>query len=105
TRRGPGGAFTCGSLARRSGSCRGRFAAGWPLGSGKSCRVPEGIHMSDPLVRYEQARQHAENGELELAAALFEEVLALGDVPQRAQAALGLAVVREDAGDVEGARA
>ena len=61
--------------------------------------------MSDPLVRYEQARQHAENGELELAAALFEEVLALGDVPQRAQAALGLAVVREDAGDVRGARA
>ena len=47
--------------------------------------------MSDPLVRYEQARQHAENGELELAVALFEEVLALGDVPQRAQAALGLA--------------
>ncbi|WP_395105706.1 tol-pal system YbgF family protein [Actinomadura sp. SCN-SB] len=52
----------------------------------------------------EEARRLAEAGEHERAAGLFQEVLALGDTPYRAQAALGLAVVRDDSGDVEGAR-
>lgn len=59
---------------------------------------------ADPSLRCEEARRLAESGDLERAARLFEEVLGLGDVPQRAQAALGLAVVLEDSGDVEGAR-
>ncbi|GAA2090140.1 tetratricopeptide repeat protein [Actinomadura alba] len=59
---------------------------------------------ADPSLRCEEARRFAESGDLERAARLFEEVLELGDVPQRALAALGLAVVLEDFGDVEGAR-
>jgi tetratricopeptide (TPR) repeat protein len=59
---------------------------------------------ADPSLRCEEARRLAQSGDLERAARLFEEVLGLGDVPQRAQAALGLAVVLEDSGDVEGAR-
>jgi tetratricopeptide (TPR) repeat protein len=65
--------------------------------------TPDGA-TADPALRCEEARQCAEHGDVERAALLFEEVLALGDVPQRAQAALGLAVVREDAGEVNGAR-
>ncbi|MCW2900658.1 MAG: Tetratricopeptide 4 [Streptosporangiaceae bacterium] len=60
---------------------------------------------ADPASRCEEARRLAEAGDLERAARLFEEVLALGDVPQRAQAALGLAVVLGDSGDLDGARA
>ncbi|GAA4065378.1 MULTISPECIES: tetratricopeptide repeat protein [Actinomadura] len=52
----------------------------------------------------EEARRLAEDGELDRAADLFEQVLALGDTPVRARAALGLAVVLDDAGDVAGAR-
>jgi FimV-like protein len=65
--------------------------------------TPDGA-TADPALRCEQARQCAEHGDVERAARLFEEVLALGDVPQRAQAALGLAVVREDTGEVNEAR-
>ncbi|MCD0449934.1 tetratricopeptide repeat protein [Actinocorallia sp. API 0066] len=51
-----------------------------------------------------QARQMAETGDLTGAAGLFSEALA-SDVPaERAEAALGLAVVLEDLGDTEGAR-
>jgi tetratricopeptide (TPR) repeat protein len=59
----------------------------------------------DPAVRCEEARRLAESGDVDQAARLFAEVLELGDVPQRARAALGLAVVLEDSGDIEGARA
>jgi tetratricopeptide (TPR) repeat protein len=59
---------------------------------------------ADPSLRCEEARHLAESGDLDRAARLFEQVLALGDVPQRAQAALGLAVVLDDSGDVQGAR-
>lgn len=59
---------------------------------------------SDPAQVCEQARNLAENGEAEAAALLFEKVLALGETPCRAQAALGLAVVLDDAGDVRRAR-
>ncbi|TYB42004.1 tetratricopeptide repeat protein [Actinomadura chibensis] len=58
----------------------------------------------DPAKACEEARNLAESGEAERAAALFEAVLALGDTPCRARAALGLAVVLDDAGDVAGAR-
>ncbi|MFC4053740.1 tetratricopeptide repeat protein [Actinomadura syzygii] len=58
----------------------------------------------DPAQVCEEARKLAENGEAERAAALFGKVLALGDTPCRARAALGLAVVLDDAGDVAGAR-
>jgi hypothetical protein len=60
---------------------------------------------ADPSVRCEEARRLAEHGDLGRAAAIFEEVLALGDTPCRAMAALGLAVVREDEGDHAAARA
>lgn len=60
---------------------------------------------ADPSVRCEEARRLAERGELDRAATIFQEVLALGDTPYRAIAALGLAVVRADAGDLAGARA
>src|SRR5262245_5618931 len=55
--------------------------------------------------RCEQARRLAEGGDLARAAALCQEVLARGDSPYRAMAALGLAVVREDEGDHAAARA
>ncbi|WP_067468344.1 tetratricopeptide repeat protein [Actinomadura macra] len=58
----------------------------------------------DPARLCEKARTLAENGEADRAALLFEEVLARGDTPHRAQAALGLAVVLDDAGDVVRAR-
>ncbi|TDQ53388.1 hypothetical protein [Actinorugispora endophytica] len=52
----------------------------------------------------DQARDLAEAGHLERAAAVYERVVA-GTAPRhRARAALGLAVVRERAGDAEGAR-
>ena len=55
--------------------------------------------------RLDEARGHAEAGRLDRAAELFREVLAAGDTAERAQAALGLAVVLESAGDDDGARA
>ncbi|MDL4812903.1 tetratricopeptide repeat protein [Actinomadura opuntiae] len=58
----------------------------------------------DPALLCEEARSLAENGAAREAALLFERVLALGDTPCRAQAALGLAVVLDDGGDVEAAR-
>ncbi|GAA2594238.1 hypothetical protein GCM10010411_29280 [Actinomadura fulvescens] len=58
----------------------------------------------DPARLCEEARRLAENGEADRAARLFREVLALGDTPERARAALGLAVVLDDSGDVTGAR-
>ncbi|MFD0691012.1 tetratricopeptide repeat protein [Actinomadura fibrosa] len=58
----------------------------------------------DPARLCEEARVLAENGGADRAARLFERVLALGDTPYRARAALGLAVVLDDAGDVAGAR-
>jgi tetratricopeptide (TPR) repeat protein len=60
---------------------------------------------ADLSARCEEARRSAESGDLDRAATLFQEVLALGDTPYRAVAALGLAVVRADAGDHAGARA
>ncbi|HEV7932599.1 MAG TPA: tetratricopeptide repeat protein [Actinomadura sp.] len=60
---------------------------------------------TDPRSRCEEARRLAESGDLGGAARVFEEVLALGDIPERGRAALGLAVVLEDSGDLEGARA
>ncbi|MFC0042627.1 tetratricopeptide repeat protein [Actinomadura rayongensis] len=59
----------------------------------------------DPAQLCERARALAENGDADGAARLFERVLDLGDGPYRARAALGLAVVLDDAGDVAGARA
>lgn len=60
---------------------------------------------ADSAARLEEARGHAEAGRLDRAAELFREVLAGADGPVRAQAALGLAVVLEGAGDHDGARA
>ncbi|RAY11103.1 tetratricopeptide repeat protein [Actinomadura craniellae] len=60
---------------------------------------------ADPSLLCEEARRFAENGELDQAARLFERVMELGDTSQRARAALGLAVVRDDAGDTAAARA
>ncbi|MEW2358495.1 tetratricopeptide repeat protein [Spirillospora sp. NPDC029432] len=59
---------------------------------------------ADPSRLCEEARLLAEEGDPGRAAGLFREVLALGDTPCRAQAALGLAVVLDDGGDVEAAR-
>ncbi|GAA4623197.1 hypothetical protein GCM10023196_018430 [Actinoallomurus vinaceus] len=59
---------------------------------------------ADPSTILEEARNHAENGDLERAAELFRRVLETGDTSERAQAALGLAVVLEGRGDHEGAR-
>ncbi|MDL4776576.1 MULTISPECIES: tetratricopeptide repeat protein [Thermomonosporaceae] len=59
----------------------------------------------DPASLCDEARRLAEDGEAERASALFERVLALGETPYRARAALGLAVLLDDAGDVAGARA
>ncbi|TDD31341.1 tetratricopeptide repeat protein [Actinomadura sp. KC06] len=58
----------------------------------------------DPAQLCEEARSLAENGEAGRAAVLFEKVLELGETACRAQAALGLAVVLDDAGEVERAR-
>lgn len=57
-----------------------------------------------PSIRLDEARTHAEAGRLDRAAELFHEVLAAGDTSERAQAALGLAVVLEGGGDHDGAR-
>lgn len=60
-----------------------------------------GVHAGD---RLEEARRLAEDGELDAAAEIFAELVADPDGPDRAQAAVGLAVVLEARGDVEGAR-
>jgi len=54
--------------------------------------------------RCEEARRLATEGDLEAAERIFAEVVALGDTPARAQAAMGLAAVRYDLGDASGAR-
>ncbi|HEX2312436.1 MAG TPA: tetratricopeptide repeat protein [Thermomonospora sp.] len=59
---------------------------------------------ADPSLLCEEARRLAEGGDPEAAARLFEHVLTMGEGPHRARAALGLAVVRDDLGDVAGAR-
>lgn len=59
---------------------------------------------ADPSTVLEEARNHAESGDLERAAELFRRVLREGGTSERAQAALGLAVVLEERGDDEGAR-
>jgi Flp pilus assembly protein TadD len=59
---------------------------------------------ADPSTRLEEARRHAEDGRLDRAAELFREVLDGGETSDRAQAALGLAVVLEGRGDDDGAR-
>ncbi|MEU6717224.1 hypothetical protein ABZ897_37665 [Nonomuraea sp. NPDC046802] len=51
------------------------------------------------------ARRLAEHGDLDGAAAILAELAADPDGPDRAQAAVGLAVVLEERGDAEGARA
>ncbi|GAA3191889.1 tetratricopeptide repeat protein [Actinocorallia longicatena] len=48
-----------------------------------------------------RAREHAENGEHAAAVTLFTEAL---ESPDRAEAALGLALVLEDLGDIDGSR-
>ncbi|GAT69331.1 heat domain-containing protein [Planomonospora sphaerica] len=53
----------------------------------------------------EVARRLAEDGDLDGAAAIFAELAADADGPDRAQAAVGLAVVLQERGDVPGARA
>lgn len=60
---------------------------------------------ADPATRLEEAREYAEAGDLDRAAALYRQILELGDTPVRAQAGLGLAVVLEGSGDHAGARA
>jgi tetratricopeptide (TPR) repeat protein len=60
---------------------------------------------ADPSTRLDEARGHAEAGRLDEAAALYREVLEAGGPAERAQAALGLAVVLESGGDLDGARA
>ncbi|GAA3042731.1 hypothetical protein [Streptosporangium longisporum] len=51
------------------------------------------------------ARRLAESGDLDAAATIFAELAADPDEPDRAQAAVGLAVVLEERGDVPGSRA
>ncbi|GII03401.1 hypothetical protein [Planobispora takensis] len=51
------------------------------------------------------ARRLAEDGDLDGAATIFAELAADPDEPDRAQAAVGLAVVLQERGDVPGARA
>jgi tetratricopeptide (TPR) repeat protein len=59
---------------------------------------------ADPSTFLEEARNHAESGDLDRAAELFRRVLETGDTAEQAQAALGLAVVLEGLGDHDGAR-
>ncbi|MCW2864733.1 MAG: Tetratricopeptide 4 [Actinoallomurus sp.] len=66
--------------------------------------TPPDETAADPATRLEEARRHAEDGRLDNAAELFREVLEAGDTSERAQAALGLAVVLEGTGDHDGAR-
>jgi tetratricopeptide (TPR) repeat protein len=67
--------------------------------------TPPDETAADPATRLEEARGHAEGGRLDAAATLYREVLEAGATAERAQAALGLAVVLEGAGDHDGARA
>jgi hypothetical protein len=55
--------------------------------------------------RLDDARRLAESGELDAAAEIFAELVADEGEADRAQAAVGLAVVLEQRGDVAGARA
>jgi tetratricopeptide (TPR) repeat protein len=66
--------------------------------------TPPDETAASPSTRLDEARGHAEEGRLDRAAELFRAVLAAGDTSERAQAALGLAVVLEGAGDHDGAR-
>jgi tetratricopeptide (TPR) repeat protein len=66
--------------------------------------TPPDETAADPSTRLDEARRHAEDGRLDRAAELFREVLEAGDTSERAQAALGLAVVLEGDGDHDGAR-
>ncbi|MQY09024.1 tetratricopeptide repeat protein [Actinomadura macrotermitis] len=66
--------------------------------------APPAVRGDDPARLCERARRLAEDGEPARAAGLFRQVLALGDTPYRARAALGLAVVLDDGGDVAAAR-
>ncbi|REF00212.1 tetratricopeptide repeat protein [Thermomonospora umbrina] len=59
---------------------------------------------ADPSMLCEEARRLAEAGDPAAAARVFEHVLEMGEGPHRARAALGLAVVLDDVGDVVGAR-
>ncbi|MFC4907294.1 tetratricopeptide repeat protein [Actinomadura gamaensis] len=77
-------------------------SAGGP--AGEPAADPAGAAAARAAELCERARRLAEDGESDRAAALFGEVLALGDTPLRARAALGLAVVLDDSGDVAGAR-
>lgn len=51
----------------------------------------------------EQARHYADRGDLPAAGDAFQRALDLGETSSRAQAALGLAAVREGLGDLDGA--
>ncbi|WP_214410366.1 tetratricopeptide repeat protein [Sphaerisporangium fuscum] len=62
-------------------------------------------HEVDSGRRIDDARRLAESGELEAAAAIFADLVADEDGADRAQAAVGLAVVLEQRGDLAGARA
>ena len=66
--------------------------------------TPPDETAEDSPLRLDEARTHAEEGRLDRAAELFREVLQAGDTSERAQAALGLAVVLEGDGDHDGAR-
>ena len=66
--------------------------------------TPPDESAADTSTRLDEARKHAEEGRLDHAAVLFREVLEAGDTSERAQAALGLAVVLESDGDHDGAR-
>ncbi|MDH2426221.1 tetratricopeptide repeat protein [Sphaerisporangium sp. TRM90804] len=55
--------------------------------------------------RIDDARRLAESGDLDAAAEIFAELVADAGEADRAQAAVGLAVVLEERGDVAGARA
>ncbi|MFB9840175.1 tetratricopeptide repeat protein, partial [Actinoallomurus acaciae] len=60
--------------------------------------TPPDEAAADPSTRLDEARGHAEGGRLDEAARLFREVLETGGTTERAQAALGLAVVLESGG-------
>src|SRR3569833_1483477 len=66
--------------------------------------TPPDEAAAEPSTRLDEARGHAENGRLDEAAALYRQVLESGGTAERAQAALGLAVVLESGGDLDGAR-
>ncbi|MDN3359473.1 tetratricopeptide repeat protein [Actinomadura sp. DC4] len=67
--------------------------------------TPPDETAASPSTRLDEARGHAEGGRFDQAAELFREVLETGEDSERAQAALGLAVVLEGTGDHDGARA